>query len=76
MSDTASTTPIQTKPWWQSETILASAATIVFLGLGLAGYQVAPEDQAALLQTVFNAVGMVTSVVAIVGRVKAQKKIG
>ena len=44
--------------------------------LGLFGYTLAPDDQAALVETVAAVAASIGGVIAIIGRIKASKKIG
>ncbi len=72
-----------TKPWWQSlgvwGTMVAMASTVV----SAAGYTISPDDQAQLAQGLTQAGGLaasavtlVSSALALYGRIRATKKIG
>ena len=67
---------MDTKIWWQSRTIWAGLITVISCVAGLLGYQIAEGDQQELITMITGAVGGVSGVIAIWGRVKASKSIG
>ena len=60
------------KPWWQSTTILGSAAVVVSQVAGLAGVEI---DDAVALQVITSLAGLAGGLVAIWGRVRAVQPI-
>lgn len=63
------------KPWYASRGVWGGIVTILSLVAGFLGYTVGPEDREALIIALSGIGGAVGSVVAVVGRVKATKKI-
>jgi hypothetical protein len=63
------------KPWYLSKTILASIITIVMSLGGLFGLPTGLVDNAALADTIMQAITALMGLVAIVGRLSASKKI-
>lgn len=63
------------KPWYLSKTILASIITIVMSLGGLFGLPTSLVDNAALADTIMQAITALMGLVAIVGRLSASKKI-
>ena len=64
------------KPWYLSRTIWASLITIATAAAGILGVPVAGIDNAALTDTLLQAVTAVSGLVAIFGRLGAQSRIG
>lgn len=64
------------KPWYLSRTIWASLITIVTAAAGILGVPVAGIDNAALADTLLQAVTAISGLVAIFGRLGAQSRIG
>ena len=64
------------KPWYLSRTIWASLITIVTAAAGIVGVPVAGIDNAALTDTLLQAITAVSGLVAIFGRLGANSKIG
>jgi hypothetical protein len=64
------------KPWYLSRTIWASLITIVTAAAGIVGVPVAGIDNAALTDTLLQAITAVSGLVAIFGRLGAQSRIG
>ena len=67
----------QTKPWWQSRTVLG---VIVMAVSGVASQtgiaEVTAADQAAIVDWLLNAVGIGAAGFAIWGRISANRRIG
>lgn len=63
------------KPWYLSKTILASIITIVMSLGGLYGLPTGLIDNAALADTIMQAITALMGLVAIMGRLTASKKI-
>jgi len=64
------------KPWYLSRTIWASLITIVTAAAGIMGVPVAGIDNAALADTLLQAVTAISGLVAIFGRLGANARIG
>ncbi len=64
------------KPWYLSRTIWASLITIVTAAAGILGVPVAGIDNAALTDTLLQAIAAISGLVAIFGRLAAQSRIG
>lgn len=63
------------KPWYLSRTIWASIVTILTGGAGLIGVPVDDIDNAALTETIMQAITAVSGLIAILGRVSAKERI-
>lgn len=63
------------KPWYLSKTILASIITIIMSLGGLFGLPTGLVDNAALADTIMQAITALMGLVAIMGRLTASKKI-
>lgn len=63
------------KPWYNSQTILASIVTVIALVAGAFNYNIDIQMQQGIVEIASVVVGVIGSVVAIVGRVKASKTI-
>jgi hypothetical protein len=64
------------KPWYLSRTIWASLITIVTAAAGIVGVPVAGLDNAALTDTLLQAITAISGLVAIFGRLGANSRIG
>ena len=64
------------KPWYLSRTIWASLITIVTAAAGILGLPVAGLDNAALTETLLQAITAISGLVAIFGRLGANSRIG
>ncbi|GAB5506665.1 MAG: hypothetical protein Rhirs2KO_18280 [Rhizobiaceae bacterium] len=64
------------KPWYLSRTIWASIVTVGSAAATIFGVPVAELDNAALTETVLQAVTAISGIVAIFGRVGAVSRIG
>lgn len=62
---------INSKPWYLSRTIWASLVTIVTGVAGLTGLPVDGIDNAALTETLLQAITALSGIVAILGRIGA-----
>ena len=63
------------KAWYMSKTILASLVTVVALIAGGFNYSIDAQTQEGIVELATVIVGVVSSVVAIYGRIKASKTI-
>jgi hypothetical protein len=70
----------ETKPWYASKTIWGAIVTIISLLLSLKGIQIDEQTKQVLIDqgtAAITAVGtFIGSIVAVYGRIKAEKKIG
>lgn len=66
----------ETKSVWASKTFWGGVIALLAGVLGFFGYQMGAEDQQAVIELVSAIVASIGGAVAIVGRVKASKKIG
>ncbi|RLP25312.1 hypothetical protein [Mesorhizobium sp. YM1C-6-2] len=64
------------KPWYLSRTIWASLITILTAAAGILGLPVAGLDNAALTETLLQAITAISGLVAIFGRLGASSRIG
>ena len=61
----------ETKPWWQSQTIIASVVAMLGVALRLAGKELSSADQAAIVNAAGILMNVGGSLWAIYGRVIA-----
>jgi hypothetical protein len=64
------------KPWYLSRTIWASLITITTAAAGMLGVPVGAIDEAALTDTLLQAIAAISGLVAIFGRLGATARIG
>ena len=64
------------KSWWASKTVWGGLLALVAGVAGVFGYQLLPEDQAALIDGGAALAASLGGVIAIWGRVRASKGIG
>lgn len=64
------------KPWYLSRTIWASLITIVTAAAGILGVPVGGIDNAALADTLLQAITAISGLLAIFGRLGASSRIG
>lgn len=64
------------KPWYLSRTIWASVVTMLIGLAGLSGMPVDGIDNAALTDTLLQAITAFSGLVAILGRLAAKERIG
>ncbi|WP_274629666.1 hypothetical protein [Arvimicrobium flavum] len=64
------------KPWYLSRTIWASLVTIATAIAGLTGVPLEGIDNAALAETLLQAITAVSGLIAIFGRIGARDRIG
>ncbi len=64
------------KPWYLSKTIWASLVTIATAAAGLTGMPVGGIDNAALSETLIQAITAISGLFAIFGRMSAKDAIG
>jgi Mg2+ and Co2+ transporter CorA len=67
---------IDTKPWYLSRTIWAAIVTILTALAGLFGVPLEGFDDAAFVDALLQAVAAVAGVIALMGRLFAQSRIG
>ena len=65
----------KSKPWYLSRTIWASIVTLLTGGAGLVGVPVGGLDNAALTETIMQAITAISGLIAIMGRVSAKERI-
>lgn len=65
-----------TKPWYLSRTVWASIVTILTATAGLTGLPLDGLDNAALTDTLLQAISAISGLVAIFGRLSAKDRIG
>ncbi|MCT7376057.1 hypothetical protein [Chelativorans salis] len=65
----------ETKPWYLSRTIWASVVTVVAGMGGLLGLPVEEVDNQALVETLLQAVTAISGLLAIFGRLAADRRI-
>jgi len=65
----------ETEKWYQSRGVWGAAGTIVVMLGGLLGYNLTEEDKEAFIVTATAIAGAVTGALALVGRLKASKRI-
>lgn len=65
-----------TKPWYLSKTIWASIVTISTALAGLFGMPLAGVDNAALTDTILQAITALSGLIAVFGRIAAAERIG
>lgn len=64
------------KAWWQSKTVWGGLIALAAGILAAFGFTLSPEDQNTLVNIVVGITGAVGGLIAVVGRVKASKKVG
>lgn len=64
------------KPWYLSRTIWASLITVATAVAGLTGLPVDGIDNAALTETLLQAITAIAGIVAVLGRISARDRIG
>lgn len=64
------------KPWYQSKTVIASIVAVVAVIAGYFGYDIGGAEQAGLVEAIFAGVGVVASLLAAFFRITATKQIG
>lgn len=63
------------KQWYMSKTILASLVTVIALVAGVFNVTIDAQSQQGIVELISVSVGVIGSVVAIWGRIKASKTI-
>jgi hypothetical protein len=66
----------EVKAWYQSKALWGSLVTITATGAGLAGLVITPEMQDQAVNAIVLIATGIGGVVSMVGRIKAQHKIG
>lgn len=66
-----------TKPWWQSKGILGSFAVLISVALSAFGFEIDTLEgfEEGLTETLVTLTTLVGGVLALIGRVKATKKV-
>jgi hypothetical protein len=64
------------KPWYLSRTIWASIVAVSTGVAGLTGFPVDGLDNEAMVDHLLQAVGAISGVIAILGRLSAKRRIG
>lgn len=63
------------KAWYQSKAVWGGLIAVLAAIAGVFGYTIGGEDQAALVEAISAAAGVVGGIMAVWGRVKATKSI-
>jgi len=63
------------KQWYNSSTIIASIVTVIALIAGAFNYNIDTQTQQGIVELATVVIGVIGSVVAIVGRIRASKVI-
>jgi len=66
----------ETKPWYQSKTIIGGVVTIAAALGGAFGLHIDPTTQQGLVAAILYLTGGVGGVVSIIGRIVAEHKVG
>jgi len=66
----------ETKPWYQSKTIIGGVVTIAAALGGAFGLHIDPTTQQGLVAAILYLTGGVGGVVSIIGRIAAEYKVG
>lgn len=66
---------MDSKKWYQSKTIWGSLVAVFAVVAGYLGFDVGAEDQQIIVDAVFAIVGGAGGLLAVYGRVKAEKNI-
>lgn len=64
-----------TKKWYMSKSVWGGMIAVVAAVAGAFGYMLSPEDQASLTDAAVVVAGAVGGVLAVYGRVKAEKMV-
>lgn len=64
------------KPWYQSKTIIASLISVATALAGLGGVPLGPLDGSALAESLVEGIAAISGIVAILGRFSARQRIG
>jgi hypothetical protein len=64
------------KPWWQSNGVWGGLVAVLAVLLGFFGYEIGGDVQGELVEAVSGAVALAATLWAIVGRIRATKRIG
>jgi ATP/ADP translocase len=63
------------KPWWQSKGVVGPVIAIIATILSFFNIVVSAENQAQLVEALLTTVAVIGSVIGIIGRVLAEKKL-
>lgn len=66
----------ENKKWYLSKGVWGGLVAALAGLAGLFGYAVSPDDQVALADAIPSAISAVGGLIAVLGRIKANKKIG
>ena len=64
-----------TKPWWQSKTIIAGVVAIVVAALGFFGIGIPDGQQETVTELVLQIITALAGILAIAGRLTAKKEL-
>jgi hypothetical protein len=63
------------KPWYHSKGVVGAVVAVAALGASMAGYQIAPETQAQVVEAWLNIVALGGAVISLIGRLTASKRL-
>lgn len=66
---------MDSKPWWQSKTIIGSAIAVLATVAGFFGVSLGADDQSQIVEIVSTLGAVGGSILAIVGRLTADKSL-
>lgn len=67
---------METKKWWESKTVWGGIVAVLAGGAGLFGVSLAAEDKVYVIDALTAIASAVGGLLAVYGRVKADKKVG
>jgi hypothetical protein len=65
-----------TKKWWQSKGVIGSIVSILALGARFLGYDIDPTAEQQIALIVLEAIAAAGALLALIGRIVADKRIG
>lgn len=65
-----------TKKWWQSKGVIGSAVALVALAARFFGYEIDPQAETQLTSSVLDGIAAAGALIALIGRIVADKRIG
>lgn len=66
----------ESKPWWASKTVWGGLIAVLASLAAAFGFDIGPADQEAIVASVVSIAGAVGGLLAVYGRVKADRKVG